>query len=109
MIQGMVSLLPAPERGVGLVKEIETSVNRGLRIMMIRKPTEWVPPFSELFTDALIECFLAWCTTRAVAVLNSWALLGVAEALIRIVPCRPICTTDFTVSVQQVGIDVSGT
>ena len=50
--------------------------------MMIRKPTEWVPPLSELFVDALIECFLAWSSARAVAVLNPWALLGVAKALI---------------------------
>ena len=34
----------------------------------------------ELFADALIECFLAWFATKAVAVLDPWALLGVAEA-----------------------------
>ena len=34
----------------------------------------------ELFTDALIECFLAWFAARAVAVLNPWSLLGVAKA-----------------------------
>ena len=88
MIQGIVLLLPAPERGVGSLFVVGTNVGRvtikavmRLNVMMIRKPTERVPPFSELFADALIECFLAWSTARAVAVLNLWALLRCTEAL----------------------------
>ena len=85
MIQGMVLLLPAPERGVGNILEVNIlsalTPCIPLLVVMVGKPTERVPPFSELFTDALIECFLAWSTARAVAVLDSWALLGVAKAL----------------------------
>ena len=84
MIQGFVLLLPAPERGVGLgIVEgvVVVVIDRGLPIPWRWKPTERVPPLSELFVDALIECFLTWSAAGAVAVLNPWALLGVAEAL----------------------------
>ena len=68
MIQGIVLLLPAPERGVGNILEANIYIADltsciPLLIVMIRKPTERVPPFSELFADALIECFLAWSAT----------------------------------------------
>ena len=74
MIQGIALLLPAPERGVtelGVwLRASDIVAISWLFVVMVRKPTERVPPFSELFTDALIECFLAWSTARAVAVLN---------------------------------------
>ena len=60
---------------------LKTLATRRLSVMMIRKPTERVPSFSELFVDAIIEGCFGGIATGAVAVLNPWALLGVAKAL----------------------------